>query len=116
MRNLDELNHCRVPLPDVVGGGNGNYRNGAFLLVRNGVELRIIASAGGGWDHVSVSTPDRVPDWSEMEFIKRTFFKDDEVAMQLHVPSKDHININPRTLHLWRPRLTKIPLPPKEYV
>jgi len=75
--------------------------------------LHIIASAGGGWDHVSVSIGTRCPTWSEMEFVKREFFKDDETAMQLHVPPSDHVNCHPNCLHLWRPQIKTIPRPPQ---
>jgi hypothetical protein len=74
--------------------------------------LRVVASSGEGWDHVSVSRQNRCPNWPEMEFIKRAFFKDDETAMQLHVPPSDHISIHPFCLHLWRPHGVEIPRPP----
>jgi hypothetical protein len=48
---------------------------------------------------VSISLPDRCPTWAEMSFIHGRFFKGDEEAMQL-VPSADHINNHPYTLHL----------------
>jgi hypothetical protein len=80
------------------------------------VTLRVVAACGGGWDHVSVSTNDRCPAWNEMEFIKRQFFRADETAMQLHVPPKDHINVHPFVLHLWRPHDFMIPLPPESFV
>jgi|SRR5262245_16916740 len=90
--------------------------NGHFYVPCNGALLMVIASNGGGWDHVSVSRPARIPSWTEMEFVKRTFFKDDEVAMQLHVTPADHINLNPNVLHIWRPHEDTIPLPPDYYV
>jgi len=65
--------------------------------------MRVMASAGMGWDHVSISRQNRCPNWPEMEHIKRLFFRDDETAMQLHVPPSDHISIHPYCLHLWRP-------------
>jgi hypothetical protein len=90
---------------------------GCFKVVRDGVELRIIAGVGDGWDHLSVSTSlPRCPTWSEMEFVKRMFFAPTEVAMQLHVPPSDHISVHPYCLHLWRPHDVEIPLPPKEMV
>jgi hypothetical protein len=79
-------------------------------------KLRIIASWSEGWDHVSVSLPDRCPTWDEMERVKRAFFKDDECAMQLHVPCADYINCHPYCLHLWRPHKSTIPMPPKNMV
>lgn len=87
---------------------------GAFEIPchRTSVTLRVIASFGGGWDHVSVSLPNRCPNWTEMEHVKRPFFRDDEVAMQLHVPPSDHINLYPNCLHLWRPHNVAIPRPP----
>lgn len=67
---------------------------------------------GEAWEHVSVSLKNRTPTWAELDFVKRTFFKDDEWAMQLHAPVEQHINIHPHVLHLWRPKLSPIPVPP----
>lgn len=74
--------------------------------------IRVIASWGEGWDHVSVSLPNRCPTWAEMEEIKHRFFEPDEVAYQLHVPSSMHINTHEYCLHMWRPQASEIPLPP----
>jgi hypothetical protein len=89
---------------------------GVFSMLHRNARLRIIASFGGGWDHVSVSIFHRCPGWAEMEAVKRAFFADDEVAMQLHVPPADHVNIHPNCLHLWRPQNQPIPLPPTLFV
>jgi hypothetical protein len=51
-----------------------------------------------------------------MEQIKRLFFNDNEVAMQLHVTPDNHISVHPHCLHIWRPHDVEIPLPPKEFV
>jgi hypothetical protein len=91
---------------------------GCFTIpspIDNG-DLRAIASSGYEWDHVSVSRKTRCPNWPEMDFIKTLFFNADEIVMQLHVPKKDHINLHPFCLHLWKPHIKTIPLPPKELV
>lgn len=94
-----------------------NDYNGFFIFhTRNLSELRVIAANGGGWDHVSVSLILRTPTWEEMDAIHRRFFKDDEIAFQLHMPLVDHINIAQNCLHLWRPHKGRLPLPPKGYV
>lgn len=124
MKNLHELDQYRLEMPpDMLSAMNctAEYdpsRNGAFEIPYGRVTLRVIAGGGGGWDHVSVSLAVRCPTWDEMEHIAKLFFEDDEVAMQLHLPANDHINIHPFVLHWWRPRskLKKIPLPPKSYV
>jgi hypothetical protein len=95
-------------------GGNGVFR---LLCQRTGTYLHCLASNGDGWDHVSVSVAHRIPNWLEMDFAKRMFFADDETAMQLHVPSSDHVNHHPFCLHLWRPNDGReIPRPPAEFV
>lgn len=86
---------------------------GAFRIKSptDGATLTVIASFGGGWDHVSVSHPRRIPNWIEMSHIKRMFFDPDEVAMQLHPAEADYVNNHPRCLHLWRPQREEIPTP-----
>lgn len=95
----------------------GNYasatgdRFGAFRLGG----LAILASGGDAevaWEHVSVSRHDRTPNWAEMDRVKRLFWGDDEAVMQLHVARRNHVNIHPNCLHLWRPIGQPIPLPP----
>ena len=113
MRNLRTLDAFRIPNTPYEAGAIG----GAFLLPYPlvGEKLKCIATAGEGWDHVSVSLEkaSRTPTWTEMEYVKRTFFWAKEVVMQLHVAEEEHINIHPYVLHLWRPHRSKIPLPPK---
>lgn len=116
MRNLRLLDAHRTRGRAVVElwGWEGDDTCGAFTLRSSidGGELIVIASSGEGWDHVSASRRNRCPNWPEMEQVKRTFFRDDETAMQLHVPPSDHINNHPYTLHLWRPLEREIPRPP----
>ena len=111
MRDLNELNGRRVVSS---WGARGDGNCGAFRIpsIRTGATLMVIASSSEGWDHVSVSLPNRCPNWIEMDFIKRTFFKEEENAMQLHVPPEDHISCHPYCLHLWRPHDAEIPRPP----
>lgn len=78
--------------------------------------LRVIASWGEGWDHVSVSLPGRTPYWSEMCFVKDFFFYPNECVVQYHPDRKDYINNHPHCLHLWRPQNVAIPTPPLQFV
>ena len=116
MRNLNLLDIYRRTDKSIIArfGSTGDDKNGAFELPSpiDTAPMFIIASSGEGWDHVSVSRKARCPNWPEMEHVKRLFFKDDETAMQLHVPLNDHVNYHPHCLHLWRPLDTYIPRPP----
>lgn len=114
MRDLDYLNEFRKPH---FSGEMGDSFNGCFILKGPcNMRLRIIASNEEEWDHVSISLNNRVPNYKEMCWVKEKFFNDNEVAYQLHVAKKDHINCHPFCLHLWRPLSTDIPLPPKFFV
>lgn len=92
--------------------GLGDEQNGAFKVPGPcGMMLRVIASSGYGWEHVSVSTRKRMPNWTEMEWVKRRTLGD-VVAYQLHLPESQHINVHRFCLHIWRPLTAEIPLPP----
>ena len=74
-------------------------------------ELTIIFSDGLGWEHVSVSTPSRVPNWDEMCFVKNLFWSADDVVVQFHPAAADYVNHHPYCLHLWRPNGINFPTP-----
>ena len=97
--------------------------NGAFEIMGPcGAELRIIANDASepeaeGWEHVSVSTARRPPNWQEMCFVKDLFWEDEEMAIQYHVPVSQHINNHPFVLHLWRDTIHPHPrMPPSRAV
>jgi len=115
MRNLRLLDIYRRTDRDVRDyfGGIGDETCGMFVVPSpiDQAHLTVVASSDLGWDHVSVSRKNRCPNWPEMEHVKRLFFKDDETAMQLHVPVADHLSFHPNCLHLWRPQNADIPRP-----
>ena len=86
----------------------GDERNGCFIVG----ELRIIASNGMGWEHVSVSRRDRCPTWDEMCQIKALFWDEDDCVIQYHPPRSEYVNNHPNCLHLWRPIGVSLPMPP----
>lgn len=87
--------------------------NSAFLIpMRGGYKLRVIASDGDGWEHVSVSLADRCPTWDEMCRVKRLFWDAEDTVVQYHPPESEYVNLHPFCLHLWRPVAGEILLPP----
>ena len=79
--------------------------NNGIFLVRNRKfkhVLNVQASDGGGWEHVSVSTPIRCPTWEEMSYIKNLFWDDTDFVVQMHVPKEDWVSFHEYCLHLWR--------------
>lgn len=100
------------PLASTAADGN----NGRFFIPHHGALFCVIASDGGGWDHVSVSLPYRCPYWAEMAAIKDLFFHEAEAVFQYHPPRAVYVNYHPYCLHLWRPQTAEIILPPTELV
>lgn len=74
--------------------------------------LKIIASDGAGWEHVSVSLPHRCPTWPEMSMVKAIFWEPEDCVIQFHPPESEYVNNHPFCLHLWRPTDHDIPTPP----
>lgn len=114
MRNLHELDKYRITNGKVVEfyGSVGDDKSGAFAINYAGRELHVIATAYDGWDHLSVSLPNRTPNWYEMEHVAKLFFKENEMAVQYHVPTEKHVNVMENCLHWWRPHLPIIILMP----
>ncbi len=106
----------KYPLQYCIDGGTENDDGGAFRIPYKGRILRIIASHGGGWDHVSVSLVSRIPNWKEMCFVKDLFFDDEECVVQYHPPRSEYKNLFPYCLHLWKPHNIEFPMPPIEFV
>jgi hypothetical protein len=107
----------------VKNGQRGTTRadgnNGAFKIpspVRNQDILYVIASDGGGWDHVSASLKMRTPIWKELCFIKDLFWEPEETVIQYHPPASKYINQHYFVLHLWRPQEMEIPMPQINFV
>jgi hypothetical protein len=89
----------------------GDAFNGAAIMRTAYGALRILFSDGMGWDHVSVSRPDRCPTWPEMCLVKDRFFDPDDCVVQFHPPQSMYVNDHPHCLHLWRWRGGEFPMP-----
>lgn len=102
-------------------GAIGDSGNGCFKVFISGRAFFVIASNGGGWDHVSVSPCNHrrqaCPTWDEMCAIKDMFFDTEETVVQYHPAKSDYVNVHPYCLHLWKPNNgMKLPAPPIIFV
>ena len=111
---VEKLEAARVRNGEL--GSDASYGlAGAFELIGpKGTRLLIFSGGkdGSGWEHVSVSTEHRTPNWAEMCFVKDLFFEDNECVVQYHPPAAKHINHHPYVLHMWRPTDVELPMPP----
>jgi hypothetical protein len=94
--------------------------NGLFIIPGRTLKdhLRVIASDGLGWEHVSVSKCYACPSWDEMCKVKSLFWDDPEDwAVQYHPPQSRYVNNHPYCLHLWHPiDIGPMPFPPEMLV
>ena len=87
---------------------------GWIMYHSNGV--KVVATYGEGWDHVSVSRSERTPTWEEMCFVKNAFWDPEDTVLQIHPPKSKYVNNHPFCLHLWRSQRDGFKLPPTELV
>lgn len=111
MKTFDEIrNHLRFQERQRgADGGNG------WVTIK-GKTFVVVYSNGGGWDHVSVSLPNRCPTWEEMCAIKDIFFNEDECCIEYHPAKKNYVNFHPYCLHIWKSQEKTIPTPPTIFV
>lgn len=121
MRKTTELYETYRIKIGVLASSASAGRNGAFLVPflpahekhgrrRKVILLNVVASDGGGWDHVSVTLfkPGRkpgdseTPTWEMMQFVKTLFWGDEETVVQFHPAASQYVNRHPGCLHLWK--------------
>jgi hypothetical protein len=78
--------------------------------------LRVIWSIateldGRAWLHVSVSRPDRLPSYSDMQRVQTLFVGIDRTAYSVWPRRDRHINLHEHCLHLWAVLEGDEPLP-----
>lgn len=72
----------------------------------------VIFTNGLGWEHLSISSSSRTPDWDTMCLAKSIFWRDDECCVEYHPRKEDYVNMHEHCLHIWKPLLEKLPTPP----
>ena len=112
MSNWTEINKHRER-NGRFGTDDSDGFNGLFWMWIGNERLRIIASDGLGWKHVSVTRRDsaRVPTWEMMCAVKDLFWEETDWVVQFHPPKSEYVNNHPGCLHLWQPTEQKLPVP-----
>ena len=121
MKDLHTLDKYRQSGDEIrLYGIAGDSGNGIFKVYVNGRSFRVIASNGGGWEHVSVSPLNAkrktCPTWEEMCAVKAMFFGPEERVVEYHPPESEYVNNHSYCLHLWRYTAGDFPHPPTAFV
>jgi hypothetical protein len=99
---------------DKYWGTDGGMPFGLFYIPYRTVKLKVVACDGleTKWDHVSVSLPNRCPNWDEMCLVKSLFWGEGETVFQFHPRKDEYVNNHEYCLHMWKPTEREIELPP----
>ncbi len=91
-----------------------NYAHGVGEVDIGNWRGSVIWTTEDGWDHVSVAPYDRdiLPSWEDMCVLKDMFFDEDETVVQFHPSKKEYVNLVKNCLHLWRPNIGELVIPP----
>lgn len=97
MKTLDEI---RKAVPYVKRIGGNTYATEMTIGNKKG---SVIFGWEGVWEHISFSPyGNKLPSWDDMCELKDTFFRDDEIVIQMHPKKSEYVNIRENCLHLWR--------------
>lgn len=82
-------------------GFNGAFQ---FRVAGENRTLRVIASDGMDWQHVSVSfgAVRGTPSWEVMCKVKELFWEPEDWVVQFHPAESEYVNMHHGCLHLWR--------------
>ena len=99
MKALNEIRGSKglLIIAEGIDGGAGQ-----IFFTGNKKPAGVVWSNGGGWEHVSVSFPNRCPTWEEMCIVKEMFWRDEETVVQYHPKKSEYVNLHPYCLHLWK--------------
>lgn len=113
MKSIDEILKDDHVVEVIQKGVDG----AAFDVKINYRLYNVIASNGGGWDHVSIDpiNSSHTTTWDVMCVLKDICFND-ETVIEYHPSKENYVNIREHCLHLWKPQNTAIPVPPKLFV
>lgn len=65
-----------------------------------------------GWEHLTISGQNKVPDWNVMCKVKDIFWDDEECCIEYHPRKSQYVNNNETCLHIWKPIGVELPEPP----
>jgi hypothetical protein len=104
LREEDIQEYLTLPIP----GGHWRLEQGedGFCLVNSRLRQSVIGSAcveadGKRWIHLSIASPDRLPTYEDLCWLKRMFLGEEAKAVMVFPPKSVHVNLHARALHLF---------------
>lgn len=102
MKNIEEIE--KTPRLMITGRGKGDTVafGGYYMDIESDKKLNFIFSVQMGWEHLSVSMPNKTPSWEQMCRMKDIFWGEEECCVQYHPKKSEYVNCHPHCLHIWK--------------
>lgn len=110
MKSIEEIK--KTPNLFIEAEAENDGMGGHYYDKYNNKNLNFIFSYQLGWEHLSVSMPNKTPSWEQMCMMKDIFWGEDEVCVEYHPRKEEYVNNHPHCLHIWKPRDVEMPTPP----
>lgn len=110
MKKIEEIK--KTPNLFIEAEAENDGIGGKYYDKYSGKFLNFIFSYQMGWEHLSVSMPNKTPSWNQMCMMKNIFWNEDEACVEYHPKKEDYVNNHKHCLHIWKPTNEVLPLPP----
>lgn len=110
MKTIDEIKQTRNLFIEAEAANDG--MGGYYYDSVSNKRLNFIFSYQMGWEHLSVSMPNKTPSWEQMCKMKDIFWNKNEACVQYHPKEEDYVNMHSHCLHIWKPVNDTLPTPP----
>ena len=110
MKHIEEVK--KTPNLFIEAEAENDGMGGKYYDKNTGKWLNFIFSYQLGWEHLSVSMPNKTPTWDQMCIMKNIFWNEDEACVQYHPRKDDYVNMHSHCLHIWKPTDEYLPIPP----
>ena len=110
MKSIEEIK--RTPNLFIEAEADNDGMGGRYYDKYNNKWLHFIFSYQMGWEHLSVSMPNKTPSWEQMCMMKDIFWNKDEACVEYHPKEEDYVNMHKHCLHIWKPTDVELPTPP----
>lgn len=110
MKSIEEIKRTTNLFIEAEADNDG--MGGRYYDKYNNKWLHFIFSYQMGWEHLSISMPNKTPSWEQMCMMKDIFWNKDEACVEYHPKEEDYVNMHKHCLHIWKPTDVELPTPP----
>jgi hypothetical protein len=110
MKTIEEIR--KTPNLFIEAEAKNDGIGGKYYDKYSGKYLNFIFSYQLGWEHLSVSMPNKTPSWDQMCVMKDIFWNKNETCVEYHPKEEDYVNNHKHCLHIWRPAEQELLTPP----